>query len=276
MEGLHCAVAIVVVASVGCARGGGDSVSADASTSISTSTSTSPPPPPPPEADASPPLHCPSGMSLVSAFCIDTYEAHLVLVDTSGKERPHSPYRVADAPNIRAKVAAGVVPQAYISQVAAKRACKNAGKRLCRREEFERACKGSDDMQLYPYGGVERVRGACNEGKGSSIPRFFGTDVAKWTYEDFNDPRLNQWIGGLAKTGAHSRCVSPDGVFDLVGNLHEWGDDAADGKGHGRFRGGFYGDAEVNGHGCLYVTKAHEPTYHDYSTGFRCCAEPLE
>ena len=42
---------------------------------------------------------------------------------------------------------------------------------------------------------------------------------------------------------------------------------------HGRFRGGWYGDAENNGPGCTYVTSAHEPTYHDYSTGFRCCAD---
>jgi hypothetical protein len=55
--------------------------------------------------------------------------------------------------------------------------------------------------------------------------------------------------------------------------MHEWGADSPDAKGHGRFRGGFYGDAETNGHGCNYVTGAHEPTYHDYSTGFRCCAD---
>jgi hypothetical protein len=44
-------------------------------------------------------------------------------------------------------------------------------------------------------------------------------------------------------------------------------------NGHGRFHGGFYGDAEENGHGCLYVTSAHELDYHDYSTGFRCCKD---
>jgi formylglycine-generating enzyme required for sulfatase activity len=216
-------------------------------------------------------------MSLVDTFCIDTWEAHVVSFDPrTNREWPHSPYAVVEATNVRAKSRPNVVPQAFVSQVAARRACKNANKRLCRREEFERACRGPDDANLYPYGGTERIRAACNEGKGSSIPRFFGTDVSKWTYEDFNDPRLNQWIGGLARTGAFARCVSPYGVYDLVGNLHEWGDDAADERGHGRFRGGFYGDAEVNGHGCLYVTKAHEPTYHDYSTGFRCCADASE
>ena len=30
----------------------------------------------------------------------------------------------------------------------------------------------------------------------------------------------------------------------------------------------------MNGDGCTYRTAAHEFTYHDYSTGFRCCADP--
>ena len=93
-------------------------------------------------------------------------------------------------------------------------------------------------------------------------------------YEDFNDPRLNQIEGGLAKTGSYPHCESPEGVCDCVGNLHEWTSDPPDANGHGRFRGGFYGDAEINGHGCDYVTRAHPPRYHDYSTGFRCCADP--
>jgi len=44
-------------------------------------------------------------------------------------------------------------------------------------------------------------------------------------------------------------------------------------NGHGYFRGGFYGDAEINGAGCNYVTTAHAAVYHDYSTGFRCCRD---
>lgn len=32
-------------------------------------------------------------------------------------------------------------------------------------------------------------------------------------------------------------------------------------------------DTHSNGHGCNYVTTAHEPEYWDYSTGFRCCAD---
>ena len=74
----------------------------------------------------------------------------------------------------------------------------------------------------------------------------------------------------LAATGAFTGCASPTGTFDMVGNLHEWIDDPG-----GTFKGGFYADAELNGHGCLYTTTAHAMTYHDYSTGFRCCADPM-
>jgi hypothetical protein len=29
----------------------------------------------------------------------------------------------------------------------------------------------------------------------------------------------------------------------------------------------------MNGDGCSYKTVAHDADYHDYSTGFRCCAD---
>lgn len=217
---------------------------------------------------------CPIGMAYVAGFCIDRYEAYVVSLDDAGVERAHSPYDVIDG-SVRAKVAPGVVPQGYISQVQAAAACASAGKRLCAAAEFVLACRGPETTDLYPYGGSTRKPGDCNEGKGSSMPLYYGNDATKWTYAAFNDPRLNQWDGGLAKTGAYTKCVSPYGVYDCVGNLHEWGADPPDTKGHGRFRGGFYGDAEINGHGCLYVTSAHEVAYHDYSTGFRCCKDAL-
>lgn len=217
---------------------------------------------------------CLAGMVRIGAFCVDRYEAYVVELDANGNEVSHSPYQVIpDGGRVRAKVAAGVVPQGYISQRQATAACIAAGKRLCSATEFALACRGPDAGSDYPYGGTTRVPGACNEGKGSSMVRFFGTDPALWTYAEFNDPRLNDWDGGLATTGAYAKCVSPYGVNDCVGNLHEWGSDPADVNGHGRFRGGFYGDAEINGHGCLYVTSAHELAYHDYSTGFRCCMD---
>jgi formylglycine-generating enzyme required for sulfatase activity len=219
------------------------------------------------------PLDCPSEMVRIGAFCVDRWEGTVVELDADGGARPHSPFDVIADAQVAARSAPGVMPQGYISQVEATDACARAGKRLCTAAEFSLACRGPDAGALYPYGGTVKRDGACNEGKGSSMPLFFGTNPLLWTYAEFNDPRLNEWDGGLAPTGSYPSCVSPYGVADCVGNLHEWGADPPDDAGHGRFRGGFYGDAEVNGHGCAYVTKAHGIRYHDYSTGFRCCKD---
>jgi formylglycine-generating enzyme required for sulfatase activity len=208
-------------------------------------------------------------------FCVDRWEGYIVELDDAGAEHPHSPYDVVDGLTVRAKTAPNVVPQGYISQVEATAACNLAGKRLCSADEFQLACEGPNPGNWYPYGGETRVPGDCNEGKGSMMPVYYGSSSASWTYADFNDPRLNQIDGGLAPTASYPHCESPWGLYDCVGNLHEWGSDPADANGHGRFRGGFYGDAEINGHGCLYVTSAHELAYHDYSTGFRCCADAV-
>jgi len=214
---------------------------------------------------------CPEGMAHIGAYCMDRYEAHVVELDAAGGEHPHSPYTPVDGLRVRAKVAKGVVPQGYISQVQAAAACGNAGKRLCVASEFLLACRGPDRKSSYPYGGTRHQRGKCNEGKGSAVSIVFGSN-APFDRTLMNDPRLNRWSGGLAKTGAYSKSVSPYGVYDLVGNLHEWGAEVAP-NGHGAFRGGFYGDAEINGAGCNYVTTAHAAVYHDYSTGVRCCQD---
>ena len=83
-----------------------------------------------------------------------------------------------------------------------------------------------------------------------------------------NDPRLNELEGTLAKTGTHEGCTNGYGVYDMVGNIHEWVADP-----NGTFQGGYYQDTHLNGEGCTYKTMAHAAWYHDYSTGFRCCAD---
>lgn len=216
---------------------------------------------------------CPEEMARILGYCVDRWEAHTVEVLSDGGTQPHSPFLVIAGKTVAARSAPHVYPQGYISQLDAAKACALAGKRLCTKDEFSRACRGPDAGATYPYGGTTRIPGACNEGKGSMMVVLFGSNSSLWTYAEFNDPRLNQLDGGLFPTASFPRCVSPDGVWDCVGNLHEWGADPADSLGHGRFRGGFYGDAEYNGHGCAYVTSAHELAYHDYSTGFRCCAD---
>lgn len=94
-------------------------------------------------------------------------------------------------------------------------------------------------------------------------------DASVWTR--LNDPALGRVEGALGRTGEHAACVSSYGVHDMVGNLHEWvrSDPRLP---HGTFAGGYYLDTALNGDGCRYRTRAHAHDYHDYSTGFRCCA----
>ena len=43
--------------------------------------------------------------------------------------------------------------------------------------------------------------------------------------------------------------------------------------GNAVFMGGFFSTRAELGPGCLFTTVAHDAGYHDYSTGFRCCAD---
>ncbi len=97
-----------------------------------------------------------------------------------------------------------------------------------------------------------------------------GVDFNVWT--QLNDARLGQVEGALSRTGEHPECANGFGVVDMVGNLHEWvATDPTTAR--GTFAGGYYLDTSLNGDGCNYKTQAHAHDYHDYSTGFRCCAD---
>lgn len=198
---------------------------------------------------------CLSGMAHIDGFCIDRWEAQLA---------NQSPYEVPDGGT--ALSAAGIIPQGYISAEVAETTCQAAGKRLCTSPEWLRACQGPEEM-TYPYGN-SYLPSACNEGREQHpVLELFGS-ATDWSSRQMNDARLNQLPNTLDSTGTNAACMSVEGVYDLHGNLHEWVADA-----DGTFRGGFYVDAKINGAGCLYRTTAHGRTYHDYSTGFRCCAD---
>lgn len=239
------------------------------------------------EIDAGPPPACPPEMAHIGRYCVDRWEGHLATknADETMTLWPH--YARPENGVFIAQSSAGAFPQAYISRVESKAACTQAGKRLCSRSEWMRACKGSRGTR-YPYGNKGQ-RGACNTGKGHLLTTFFGAKRS-WTYDNFNDPKLNQETGFLAKSGEYETCHSDEDVYDIVGNLHEWiNDDVGtdiievlekDGverkeqpwrAGNGMFMGGFFSTTIEHGPGCTYTTIAHEPSYHDYSTGFRCC-----
>ncbi len=212
---------------------------------------------------------CPAGMTPIyqSGVCIDRWEAFLVEVLPGGGQAPWSPYFNPGDRTVRAVSAPGAVPQGYISGDQAAAACAMSGKRLCSRDEWELACMGPDGT-TYPYGDV-REPGVCNDHRDvHPAVEYYGT-TDSWIYSELDNACLDQLPDSLDRSGERTGCVTPGGVYDLMGNLHEWIDDP-----NGTFKGGFYVDTVLNGNGCLYTTTAHTTTYWDYSTGFRCCADP--
>jgi formylglycine-generating enzyme len=224
---------------------------------------------------------CPPDMaSIDDVYCIDRFEASLVEILPNGDERAWSPFDALDrqngafgrAPVVRAVSAQGVTPQGYISEVQAKLACARSGKRLCKAPEWKKACMGPSKT-TYPYG-AHNEPGRCNDHGRSPMATLFAlggnSRPSLWT-PHMNDPALNRLTGTVAATGSHAGCTNDYGVYDMVGNVHEWVDDP-----DGTFLGGFYLDTHQLGDGCNYRTPGHDIYYHDYSTGFRCCADPAQ
>ena len=246
---------------------------------------------------------CPPEMVSVRKFCVDRWESSMVDRATG---RPLSPYypphakllrevfqawdvdrgnfgsdgaRAMPVPEVsdwqrthefdlKAVSQKGAVPQAYVSYPLAKRACENAGKRLCTRDEWVAACKG-DTGTKFPYGETFE-RSKCN------VWGYVHPGVALHQSATFGhrDPRLNLVSEGgerpfLRLTGAMSTCASKwgkDAAYDMVGNVDEW----VDGD-RPEFVGGFYARSTSNG--CESRVTNHAPAYYDYSVGVRCCRD---
>lgn len=239
---------------------------------------------------------CPPDMVAIRGeFCIDRYEASLA----DAQERPLSPYYPPAhdelvhvlgvfrgvAPNgrrapplplppdfsvdaafePRARSLPQVVPSGYMSGKMARRACENAGKRLCKPEEWVTACKGQRATK-FPYGD-SYADGVCNVFRDAHPAVLLHGDASK----NHLDPRLNLMEDAegplLRKTGTTQACRSDwgqDAIYDMVGNLDEWVDEAS-----GAFQGGFY--ARATREGCESRIAVHPPQYFDYSLGVRCC-----
>ncbi len=222
-----------------------------------------------------PGARCPAGMALVAdRVCVDRYEASLVERgrphDAGSGDRAHSPYHPPEVGHVyAARSRADAVPQAYVTGAQAQSACRAAGKRLCQPVEWRAACGGKQGF-AFPYG-KSRVAGKCHDRGVAPMLVFFADTMKKgWGPLELNDPRLNQQPGTVGKTGASPACVNDYGLYDMVGNLHEWTADP-----NGTLQGGYWLDTAQHGDGCAYRTIAHPFDYRDYSIGFRCCADPL-
>jgi hypothetical protein len=246
---------------------------------------------------------CGLEMVLVSgAFCIDRYEISLVDARDGRDLSPHYPPTQRDTSSLferwsreagasgrgmdssisvplppafqllenfapRARSIRGVLPAGYLTRGLAESACKNAGKRLCEREEWVRACRGEADTQ-FPYG-TEYRDGVCNVHRKHHPAGLLHGNSSK----NHLDPRLGLTLDEdgtlLRTTGETSVCVSRwgnDGIYDMVGNVDEWIAEPT-----GSFLGGFFSRGTKEG--CSSSIDSHDPGYMDYSLGSRCCSD---
>ena len=158
----------------------------------------------------------------------------------------------------------GVTPSAYLTQIQATAACRNAGKRLLTNGEWTAAALGTPDP------GTDDGTNDCNVGSTFTV----------------------------ASTGSRSSCVSDTGNFDMVGNLWEWVADWGDratgsctswsatyGSDYSCVGGNSVPDlpgALIRGGGFSHGSSAgvfavyafNDPSVSNFIFGFRCAREP--
>jgi formylglycine-generating enzyme required for sulfatase activity len=186
---------------------------------------------------------CPAGMVRVHGFCIDRYEA----------------------PNRK-----GARPLVMQSANEAAAYCTAHRKRLCTEDEWITACE-SDDHRTYPYG-KERVDGRCNDEK--EWREVDEATLAKWPAPEAK--KHAKALYQAATSGRKAKCVSKDGVHDMVGNVEEWVVRTHEHTNDwpyilaGCYWAGCYGGGKPT---CHSTNGAHGPEFRFYETGFRCCKD---
>jgi len=128
-------------------------------------------------------------------------------------------------------------PRVSVTLDEARALCAERGQRLCRQEEWQRACGGSDGA-TYAYGAVAQ-RDTCNTTTGEAPVR-------------------------LARGGSFRGCRTADGVFDMNGNAAEWVEE-------GRILGGDAGTRPVQAQ-CGTAWPMPAGRRHPL-VGFRCCGD---
>jgi formylglycine-generating enzyme required for sulfatase activity len=159
----------------------------------------------------------------------------------------------------------GALPVVMLRFTEAEEKCKSAGKRLCSEFEWELACEGARQSP-WPYG-WKQAPGACNSDK-----PYRAYDEAKINSDDVtvrSREVARLWQG--AGSGEFPNCVSPFGVFDLVGNVEEW---VTTSRPQWPYRSGLKGGYwSKPWSGCRGTNESHGVNFRYYEIGFRCCKD---
>ena len=140
----------------------------------------------------------------------------------------------------------------------ASRVCTGLGKRLCSESEWNFACEG-EEMRPYPYGFTREP--VCNQDRTNLVRQTPSGQVLRDLRE---------------RSNARPACMSPFGVYDMVGNLDEPVVRYHAVKGS-RFRsalkGGWWMPARNR---CRPATTAHDNFFKELQIGIRCCSNIIQ
>lgn len=189
---------------------------------------------------------CPAGAVLVGSLCIDAWETTVTGDVGNADQGANFPDGSTTA---TATALSGVQPSVQVTWYQAFAVCQESGRHLCTVDEWQEACGAG----RYPWGETPEP-----------------VDVCVVTNADGS----TEWRG-TEPTGSLPECVSPDGVYDQMGNAWEWADPGAtteDGlPATAKLGGAWYaGGADA---ACGQDAHDEHPPTFEGTIGFRCCGE---
>jgi formylglycine-generating enzyme required for sulfatase activity len=205
-------------------------------------------------------MPCPPDMVDIGICCMDRYEASRK--DATGTS--------AGADESQAMSRAGVLPWHVNPMTIEARdkfqaACAASGKRLCRREEFLRACQGpGPDLRRYFFGGDWNPE-TCN-----SVDAFCDDYCREHGVDPCNTNEncgYQYYCFHVMPTGSFPGCTDGSGLFDVNGNVWEIVPSAS-ARGY-EVRGGAFNCGAPS----LRFECTFDAGWNDLFAGFRCCRD---
>jgi len=149
--------------------------------------------------------------------------------------------------------------------------CASVGKRMCELEEWVPSCRGKGGTD-YPFGRKLPKRRPSAKDAPCNYAQWFREpdEMRVWERDPDEMARLDQ----SDPAGARG-CVSGGGAEDMMGNAEEWircpswmSSNCSGGACY-CLAGRYWSDAVP----CQKMVAGHDPSWHYYETGFRCCSD---